>query len=142
MHKALFSIAMIATLFIGCAATKETVTLKSTPPMRAEGQLEVTMNADHETGIQLKVHDLAKPSSLGANAYVAWAIPVRAEEAPRRVGALALASDHEGALEATVPLNDFWLIVTAEPSPYGRAPMGAQIFSAEIRRVTEDAEEG
>lgn len=137
VYKALFILAMVATLFTGCASTQETVKLKSTPPLRAEGQLEVTMKADHQTEIELRVHDLVKPTSIGVNAYVAWAIPLDAHESPLRVGALSMEADRKGELDATVPLNNFWLIVTAELMPNGRAPAGAQIFSAEIRRVEE-----
>jgi hypothetical protein len=108
------------------------------PPMKSEGTLEVSMKDAKNTVIALRVHDLAKPATVGATAYVAWAIPVSIAETPKKVGALALQDGALGSLDATIAMTDFWLIVTAEPSPFGRAPMGAQIFSAEIRRVDPD----
>jgi hypothetical protein len=125
----------LALTMLAACASSTAVHVKSSAPLSGEGTLKVTMKDEKHTTIDLRMTDLEKPSSIGASVYVAWAVPAISQNiTPMKIGAFQRNDDASGNFEATVPLTDFYLVVTAEHSDEVRFPSGGAVLSAEIRR--------
>jgi hypothetical protein len=118
--------AFASLLFCSCASTSTTVHVKSEAPHPGDGTLEVTMADEVNTRVELHMSELGEE----APSYVVWAVPADPQRMTAKLGALA----GDGSFEGTIPLTDFWLIVTAERTPAAVMPSGDLVITAEIRR--------
>jgi outer membrane protein OmpA-like peptidoglycan-associated protein len=80
--------------------------------LAAEGEAEVEFQAGRAE-VRVEVNDLPSPASFGPFAtYVLWA--VTSDGNANNLGAIEV-DDGDGSLDATTPLSQFGLIVSAEP---------------------------
>jgi outer membrane protein OmpA-like peptidoglycan-associated protein len=78
----------------------------------AEGEAEVEFQQGRAR-VDVEVEDLPNPASLGPFAtYVLWAVTVEGNAS--NLGSIEV-RDGDGSLEATTPLSQFGLIISAEP---------------------------
>jgi len=98
----------------------------------AEGEAEVEFQ-DGRTRVDVEVEKLPSPGHLGPFAtYVVWA--VTADGNANNIGSIEV-HDGRGDLEATTPLSQFALIVTAEPHFGVTAPSRAIVLQNLAKRV-------
>lgn len=98
----------------------------------AEGEAEVEFQ-EGRARVDVEVDKLASPGHLGPFAtYVLWA--VTADGNANNLGAIET-SDGSGELEATTPLSQFALIVTAEPHFAVTAPSRAIVLQNLAKNV-------
>jgi outer membrane protein OmpA-like peptidoglycan-associated protein len=110
-----------------------TLEFRGTPlALGAEGEADVQYK-DGRSLIEIEVEKLPAPGHLGPFAtYVLWA--VTADGNVNNLGAIAV-SDGKGELEATTPLTQFALIVTAEPHFAVSAPSRAIVLQNLAKKV-------
>lgn len=104
----------------------------------ADAEIVADVNEDSGfTRINLKVEHLAPPGRVlaGASQYVVWAR--KADGAPwQRIGALAYDEDKRRGdiMEASVPLTEFALIVSAEKESAPEKPSEDVVVAQEVNR--------
>ena len=106
--------------------------LNSSPEIPgAVGTVKFKRVEGDDTGIELKVRNLAEPEQLSppGYAYVAW-VRSTPEDSPQNVGALDLGPDLGGVLQAETPLRRFELFVTAEATSDAPQPTGPLLLWA------------
>lgn len=105
---------------------ESTLEFRGTPiALGAQGEADVEFQ-DGRARIDIEVEKLPSPGQLGPFAtYVVWA--VTADGNANNIGALEV-KDGKGELEATTPLSQFALIVTAEPHFAVTAPSRAIVL--------------
>lgn len=100
--------------------------------LAADGKAEVEFQ-DGRARVDVSVRKLPNPWTLGPySTYVLWA--VTADGRANNLGSLELRNGR-GSLEATTPLSQFALIVSAEPHFAVTAPSKAVVLSNLARRV-------
>ena len=93
--------------------------------LRAEGDAEVEFQ-DGRARVEVEVKNLPAPNNLGPFAtYVLWAVTIDGNA--NNLGSI-LVNDGDGELEATTPLSQFGLIVSAEPHFAVTAPSRAVVL--------------
>ncbi len=98
----------------------------------AEGDAEVEFQ-DGRTRVSVKVRRLPDPEDLGPFAtYVLWAVTIDGHA--NNLGSI-LVKNGRGSLEATTPLSQFGLIVSAEPHFAVTAPSRAVVLQNLGKRV-------
>jgi hypothetical protein len=110
----------------------------STATPAANGEVTVSEGSNGNTQLTIKVHHLAPPQKVAANAtgYVAWVVPVGPQSAAGQqinVGAIQLDSDLSGSLRTVTPQRRFDVIVTPESNLAAGQPTNPPVLTASIR---------
>ena len=129
-------VAAAVALVCGCASGN-TLRLTGSPQVpAAQGTVFVSRGANNNTLLRIDVHHLAPPERVapGASALVAWVSSTAAGGSPQNVGALQVNGKLEGELHTITPLQDFDLMITAEPSPTVVSPSGTPLLSTHVNR--------
>lgn len=100
----------------------------------AQGQLKIKDAGNNNTGIELRVQHLANPYKIdpGATTFMVWAKPFAETSRVHPLGALSVDKDLSAALDATTPLKNFELFVTAESSSQVQEPQGERLLWATV----------
>lgn len=100
----------------------------------AQGQLKITDAGNNNTGIELRVQHLATPSKVnsGATTFMVWAKPSAETSRVHPLGALTVNKDLSAELNATTPLKNFELFITAESSSQVQDPEGERLLWATV----------
>lgn len=99
----------------------------------ANGTVKVqTHNQNHNTKLDVKVHNLARPSNLksAANVYVLWIRPNGGEAVNE--GALRVNKNLDGELHAVTTAKNFSVFITAEQGPTVSSPHGKDVLHTHI----------
>jgi hypothetical protein len=99
----------------------------------ASGQVSVHRGgANHNTELDIKVSNLARPASLPSpgNVYIVWLRPN--DQAPANQGALRVNKNLDGELKAATTSKDCDVFITAEQSATATAPTGTEVLHAHI----------
>jgi len=119
-------------------ADRETkVDLVGTPMMpRSRGEAEIKTEKSGPVSVKAKVKGLTPPGPFGQEylTYVLWAIPPQGR--PKNLGELRL-DGSEAEIEATVDVQTFSLIVTAEPYYAVTAPSEVVVMENIVREDTK-----
>lgn len=100
----------------------------------AQGQLKIKDAGNNNTGIELRVQHLANPYKIdpGATTFMVWAKPTAETSRVHPLGALTVNKDLSAELNATTPLKNFELFVTAESSSQLQEPQGDRLLWATV----------
>ena len=100
----------------------------------AQGQLKIKDAGNNNTGIELRVQHLANPYKInpGATTFMVWAKPSAETSRVHPLGALTVNKDLSAELNATTPLKNFELFVTAESSSQVQDPEGDRLLWATV----------
>ena len=112
------------------------VDLIGTPLMpRARGEAEIKTESSGPVAIKAKMKDLTSPTQFGPEylTYVLWAIPPQGRA--KNLGEARL-DDGENEIEATVDVQTFSMIVTAEPYYAVTTPSEVVVMENAIRQET------
>ncbi|HEX7359187.1 MAG TPA: hypothetical protein VF283_01725 [Bryobacteraceae bacterium] len=87
---------------------------------------------NHNTKLDIKVRNLARPASLTppARVYLVWAEPRGGT--PARLGEIGVNKHLNAELKTVTVFTDFELLITAEQSETATMPSGIQIFHTYI----------
>lgn len=116
-------------VLFACGSTMEFQARGTERAPSAKAHVEID-DDDGEREVDLEIHDLPSPESLGAEyrRYGVWLIPTNGS-APTRVGTLEYQSDiRYGGVEVLSPFERFELVVCAEPSEPGLLPTEAVVL--------------
>lgn len=120
----------------GIAAGPGSSTELATSPKvpAAQGQLSIKDAGNNNTGVELRVQHLANPYKIdpGATTFMVWAKPFAEIARVQPLGALAVNKDLSAELNATTPLKNFELFVTAESSSQVQEPQGDRLLWATV----------
>jgi hypothetical protein len=112
------------------------VDLIGTPLMpRARGEAEIKTESSGPVAIKAKMRDLTAPTQFGPEylTYVLWAIPPQGRA--KNLGEVRL-DDGKNEIEATVDVQTFSMIVTAEPYYAVTTPSEVVVMENAIRQET------
>lgn len=100
----------------------------------AQGQLKISDAGNNNTGIELRVQHLATPTKIDGSAttFMVWAKPFANAARVQPLGALAVNDDLSAQLNATTPLKNFEVFVTAESSSQVPEPQGDRLLWATV----------
>lgn len=100
----------------------------------AQGQLKIKDAGNNNTGIELRIKHLANPYKIdaGATTFMVWAKPLAETSRVHPLGALTVDKDLSATLDATTPLKNFELFVTAESSSQVQEPQGDRLLWATV----------
>lgn len=116
----------------GCGSTMEFTARGTQRVPAAKADIEID-DDDEGREVDLEIHDLAAPQSLGDGyeRYGVWLVPPGG--APYFAGFLRYQSDIEyGDLETISPFRDFEILVTAERAQPGLAPSDAIVLRQSV----------
>ena len=124
------AVLMLATVAWG---RKFALTIAPTVPA-AKGDIDVTADKNGNTQVDLKVENMANPSSLTppATAYVIWF--VEEGEQPHNQGELRISGNLKGDFKTTTSMKNFEVFGTAESDPMTKTPTGQRVFHATVQR--------
>jgi hypothetical protein len=126
--------AMVASVAM-CEHPKRTVPLTTASELRGTvGHVTASQREDGETEVQVTAERLSRPDEVerGMRAYVVWAMPLRGERAPQKLGTLEPDERARAELSGVVPAPGFDVRVTLEPGADARAPNGAEVMRASL----------
>ena len=99
----------------------------------ASGTVKAKKNNDNgNTRLNIKVHNLAKPSSLNPseNVYVVW---IRTNDGTtQKKGAIRLNNNLDGQLKVATVSKSFDVLVTGEQSTSVTEPTGPEVLQAHV----------
>ena len=104
-----------AAMLLGCAPQQHT--LRGTPVSPGSvAEVHASAGSNDQTQLTVKVFNLPKPQLVASEAtmYIAWAKTSKESGQPQRLGQLTVDEGEVGTLQATTPLREFDLIITAE----------------------------
>jgi len=104
-----------AAMLLGCSSQQHT--LRGTPVSPdSVAEVHASAGASDQTQLTVKVYNLPKPQLVASEAtmYIAWAKTSKESGQPQRLGQLTVDEGEVGTLQATTPLREFDLIITAE----------------------------
>jgi len=136
MNRDLARLAVIIIATFGLAlsvwAKRFALTAAHTVPA-ANGTVDTHVDKNGNTDVDVKVHDLARPTNLAppATAYVVW-FQAPGSEAQNE-GELKVDDKLNGELKTETQLKTFDLMITAESDPAAKAPSGNQVMNANIQ---------
>ncbi|HTU40199.1 MAG TPA: hypothetical protein VMF10_00715 [Candidatus Aquilonibacter sp.] len=101
----------------------------------AQATVTAQTSGNDNTDLNIKVHNLALPSSLtpAENVYVVWVQPPG--ESPKNLGELKVDNKQSGDLHTETPYKRFTIFVTAEKDPQVQQPQGPRVLSADVARM-------
>jgi len=101
----------------------------------AQATVTAQTGGNDNTDLNIKVHNLALPSSLtpAENVYVVWVQPPG--ESPKNMGELKVDNKQSGDLHTETPYKRFTIFVTAEKDPQVQQPQGPRVLSADVARM-------
>lgn len=99
----------------------------------AAGSVDAHVDKNGNTAVDIKVRDLAHPSSLTppANTYVVWFQQAGAD--PQSQGELKVNGKLSGELRTVTQWKAFDVFITAESDPAVKSPSGDQVMNANIQ---------
>ena len=100
----------------------------------ANGTVTVKRNKNNKnTDLDVKVRNLAAPSSLtpSEGVYVVWVRPNG--DTPQKEGAIGLGNNLSGELKAVTTAKDFEVFITAEPGETVTTPSGPEVLKAHVK---------
>ena len=100
----------------------------------AQGQLKISDAGNNNTGVELRVQHLARPTKIDSTAttFMVWAKPLAETARVHPLGALTVNDDLSAQLNATTPLKSFEVFVTAESSSQVQEPQGDRLLWATV----------
>ena len=100
----------------------------------AQGQLKITDAGNNNTGVELRVQHLATPTKVdrSATTFMVWAKPYAEATRVHPLGALTVNDDLSAQLNATTPLKNFEVFITAESSSQVQEPQGDRLLWATV----------
>ena len=100
----------------------------------AQGEIRVKDAGNNNTGVQVRVKHLATPAKIESTAttFMVWAKPLSELGRVQPLGALTVNKDLTGELDATTPLRNFEVFVTAESSSQLQDPRGERLLWATV----------
>lgn len=100
----------------------------------AQGQLNIKDVGNNNTGLELRIQHLANPYKIdpGATTFMVWAKPFAETARVYPLGALTVNKDLSAELNATTPLKNFEVFVTAESSSQVQEPQGDRLLWATV----------
>ena len=122
-----------AALILGCASQQRTI--RGTPVSPDSiGEVRTAAGPNDQTQLTVTVYNLPKPQIVAHDAtmYIAWAKPSKESGQPQKLGQLTV-DEGVGTLQATTPLREFQLIVTAEP-PDSSGMSGEPVLTGHVAR--------
>ena len=124
---------LVALTLTSTAWARKFVLTTSTVVPAARGEIDTKLDKNGNTQMDLKVENLAKPSSLTppGTAYVVW-LQQRGSE-PQNAGILNVGDNLKGEIKAVTPMKNFEVFATVENDPMVKAPSGQQIFHATVQ---------
>lgn len=100
----------------------------------AQGQLKISDAGNNNTGVELRVKHLATPTKIdrSATTFMVWAKPFAETARVHPLGALTVNDDLSAQLNATTPLKNFEVFITAESSSQVQEPQGERLLWATV----------
>jgi len=99
----------------------------------ASGTIHVQQNKKNgNTNLDIKVNNLAAPSSLtpSEEVYIVWVRPNG--QAAIKKGAIGVGSNLQGELKAATVSRNFEVLITAEQSAHVTAPSDVEVLKAHV----------
>ena len=100
----------------------------------ANGTVNAKRDKDnHDTKIDIKVNNLASPSSLSPSesVYIVWVKPTG--DPPVKKGAIGLDNNLKGELNVVTTAKDFEVFVTGEPGASVTEPSGPEVLKTHVK---------
>ena len=119
-------------LAAGPGSSTELATSAKVPA--AQGQLKISDAGNNNTGVELRVKHLATPTKIdrSATTFMVWAKPFADTARVHPLGALTVNDDLSAQLNATTPLKNFEVFITAESSSQVQEPQGERLLWATV----------
>jgi hypothetical protein len=119
-------------LLAGCAHKVSVEGSSMLPAAVADAKIK---SGDANSELTLKVQYMAPPQLLDPprELYYVWAETARGEVAP--LGRLHVGNDRSGELKATVPYEEFRILVTAENDPFPSSPSKPAVLATDMLDV-------
>lgn len=116
-----------ATMLAGCSRATVAPMAHSDQFPAAVGEVKVDQEKNGNSAVKVEVKHLAPTTELknDTQTYVVWAQDPNGGS-PANLGALRVNENREGTLQATTPLKQFDLFITAEPQATVTAPTGVR----------------
>jgi hypothetical protein len=126
----LFALAFIWPFGGGGTKVQMAANARQTPG--AQGTITLSNGSNNNTRVDVKVKDLASPSSLKqpAEVYVVWFQPDN--QSPKNEGQINIRPNETGELKTETPFKHFKVFITAEKSPTTTTPTGPQVLNATV----------
>jgi hypothetical protein len=126
----LFALAFIWPFGGGGTKVQMAANARQTPGAR--GTITLSNGSNNNTRVDVKVKDLAAPSSLKhpAEVYVVWFQPDN--QSPKNEGQINIKANETGELKTETPFKHFKVFITAEKSPTATTPTGPQVLNAMV----------
>jgi hypothetical protein len=126
----LLSVALL--VFAALSQAKDVQLVADASAPAAKGQVNTSKDDNGNVRVKVKVHHLAKPTSLtpAKLAYVVWVQGKAAE--PEKIGMLQVNNNLEGTLEATSSHKEFDIFITAENDPSVQVPTGTRLLHGTV----------
>ena len=116
----------------GSSGTKYPMQANNRVPA-ANGTVIAKRNKDRRnTQLDIKVNNLATPSSLtpSGSVYVVWVQPNG--DSPVKAGAIGIGHDLSGELKAVTTAKNFEVFITGEPGESVTQPSGPEVLKAHV----------
>jgi len=100
----------------------------------AQATVTAQTGGNNNTELNIKVRELALPSSLTPpeNVYVVWVQPPG--QSPKNLGELKVDNKQNGNLHSETPYKRFTIFITAEKDAQIQEPQGPRVLSADVAR--------
>lgn len=129
-----FAMVLLLALFWPFGSSGKTYTMQASNSVpAANGTVTVKRNkTNRDTHLDIKVNNLATPSSLtpAEGVYIVWVRPNG--DSPQKEGAIGVGNNLNGQLNAVTTAKNFEVFITAEPGETVTQPSGPEVLKAHI----------